>query len=363
MQIVYNLYLNNTGYSIAAQENINSLISVNTDFDIKTIFLNNISNGVSLERKNIFHALNKKPDSSEKCIIYHSIPPRYRRPQGYKKFIGFCLFETMNPPKNWIDTINEMDVILTASEFNKRVFQTNGVTKPIYVIQHPFDNKMFNKNIDEGGRYEKFTFMSIGTFKQRKNWPNLIKGFYQAFNNKDNVCLFIKTDKNKEINNLIKDIKTIPEFKTKDTPPIYLEENSCMFFEDIPAFMKKADVYVCPSLGEGFNIPAAHAMALNIPIVITKYSGMLEYAKSDFCSYIEPKTYKTIPVLDNIPQFTNCIWPVVNPNDIATALYNVFENYNEAKLKAIKGYDFIHGNFTYEKIGHKLNKVLNEILS
>lgn len=366
MHINYFLYLNQSGYSLAGQEYVLSLLKADPKLSIKCFSLAGDTNlGLSLDRSKLFSDLKQTKEQENHIDIYHSVPGLYKLHEhkknihNAKKTVGICLFETMNPNKSWIEKMKSVDHIVTASEFNRRIFLSNGYNKNITNIPHCFDPEMFNKDVQTQGRYSLFTFLSIGTFKQRKNWDNLIKGFYQAFDKKNKVCLLIKTDKINEMKFLIRSIKNNSEFKSKDTAHIFVEEKPVCTLEEIPKIMKKADVCVCPSLGEGFGYFGLHAMALNIPLVITRYSGNLEYAKEGFVTYIEPKKYKSYPIMDKIPQFHNCIWPVVSPSDIAESLLKAFQS--NLINKAIKGYEYVHSHFTQQVIGNKFLDFLKSI--
>ena len=352
MQLGYNFYFSSVGYSISAQENILSMLHVNPDFNIKATFLNIHSDaGISKNRRQIFATLNSKQPDSPQVSLYHSIPHLYRRPRHAKKHIGFCVFETINPPTQWIKFMNEMDEILTASMFNKRIFEQNGVKVPITVIPHCFDPKMFHKDVVPNGRYGMTTFLAMGTWKDRKNWPVLIKAFYEAFEVKDKVCLLIKTDNPAALESEVIRIKRTGEWRAKRTAPIYAEKQTQCDFEDIPSFMKKGDICISTSLGEGFGIVAMNAMALGMPTIIPRFGGSLEYALPDLCTYIEPKSYKTYRSMDGIPQFRDCIWPVLRISDVRDAMKSVYDNYPTDKTDA--AYRYVHKNFTYDAIGPK----------
>ena len=357
MQVVYHGYMNYTGYSIAAQEYILSMLYHQPDLNIRLLPLSNIAKGgVSENRYQMFQALRTRtPEEKDTIHIYHSIPQLYRRPRGSVKNIGVCLFETFNIPKEWVKNMNEMDSIITASEFNKNTFQAHGVEKPIYVVPHCFDTHMFNHEVRPTGRYKMKTIIAVGTWKQRKNWDRLIKGFYDAFEQKDNVCLLIKTDKRKELDRAVLSIKRSTEWRSKDTAPVYAEEKTNCDFEEIPRIMRKGDVYISASLGEGFGLPGMHAMALGMPVITTRFGGALEYAKPQFCTYLEPnRNYKRLPMMDGIPQFRDCIWPMLRIGEIRDKLREVVFDKNQiVRQKSAMAYDFVHKNFNYNIIGKK----------
>lgn len=359
-QIIWNGYINNTGYSIATQEYLLALKAVNPGLDIKLNYLNqNTTFGVSPNRQQVFASMRNKPETQPHIAIYHSIPHRYRRLRGSKKNIGLCLFETMNPPSNWIKMMNEMDMIITASQFNKRIFETNGVVKPVHVIPHTFNPELFHKDIKPLGRYRPFTFVASGTWKIRKNWETLVKSFYDAFEKKDDVCLYVKTDKPKDFEIMIHRVKRTTEWRSKDTAPIYCESKHCVQYEEMPHILKKGDVYISVSLGEGYGYDGANAMALGIPVLTTRYGGCLEYAKKDNCTFIEPYQYKTYSELDGIPQYRGTLWPVIRTCEIRDKMRYVKDNYkNIALVKADKAYRMMHDSFCYRSIGEKLFQVV-----
>lgn len=252
MKLIYSLFLNYTGYSLSAQENLLSLKYTHPEIDIKCKFYNTGFIGVSKNRIQQFKAMEDPKNTEGRINIFHSVPQKFKRVTGATKNIGMCVFETLNLPKDWVVFMNEMDAILTASEFNKGIFKTHGVKVPIHVIPHCFDPLMFNKNIQSVGRYSKTTFLAIGSWKQRKNWPVLIKGFYEAFDAKDQVCLLIKTDHPEPLKKNVELIKNTTKWKSKDTAPIYADQTPVCTFEEIPQIMKRGDIYVNASLGEGF---------------------------------------------------------------------------------------------------------------
>ena len=359
MQLNYHAYMNQSGYSVAASDYLFSLLSNYPDINIKLHLINKkLGDGISSNRKQILGSLEKKERTEPSIDFYHCIPPRYRRQKGVSKHIGFCVFETINPPKNWVEMMNNMDSIVTASHFNKNTFAEAGVKVPISVVPHCFDARLFNKNVKNSGRYGRTTFISIGTWKKRKNWEMLIRGWYEAFENKHNVCLLIKTDKPNELKAMVQQIKQNSDWRAKNTAPIYCEEKVLVDFEDIPSLLRKGDIYVSASIGEGFALPVLHAMAMGIPVLTTRFGGVLEYAKPELCNYFEPLRYITIPLMDNIPQLTNCIWPYISIKEIAQKMQKVLFDIKDREIKAERAYEYVHANLTYNPIAKKMFKAI-----
>jgi len=359
MQLNYSMYLNYSGYSVAAQDYVLAMMRSNPELDIRVNFLNRPDGlGVSPNRMQLFTGLQKRKNNPRQTNIFHSIPHLYKRPLKSKKHVGFAIFETITVPNDWSNYMNSMDSIMTASEFNKNVFSKSGVERPIQVVPHCFDPELFNASVKPKGRYAKTTFFSIGTWKKRKNWETLIKAFYDAFESKNNVCLLIKTDKPQELRSMVARIKRTCEWRSKHTAPIYAEESNGCVFEDIPKIMKKGDIFISTSMGEGFGLPGLHAMALGMPVITVRFGGTLEYAKPELCTYIEPSGYKDYMDLDGLPQFRKSIWPVIKIGSVRDAMLEVWNNYPADKAKA--AYDHVHKNFSYEAIGPKFIEALQD---
>ena len=359
MQIRYSCYFGSSGYAVSAFDYLRSMQTVKPDCDIKTSTLNEFrkQSGISQEHYEWFNQLKKTPLKTDYISVQHCIPRIYAKNKA-KKNIGISVYETIDPPKPWIQKMNEMDHIITASHFNEGVFKSGGVTAPISVVPHCFDSTLFNDKTMARGRYNLFTFMYISTWKQRKNFSSLIRAFYNEFSESDNVCLLLKTDKKEDLKKTILTIKN-DGFKTKKTSPIYTEEEK-LTFEEIPRFIKKADVYISPSLGEGFGISNLHAMALKIPLITTKYSGCLEYAKPEYCTYIEPNGYKQFNQMDGYSQFHNKIWPDIRVSEIQNKMRFVFSSYPTAQKKANNAYNYVHQHFNYNIIGRRFLSAIGE---
>jgi len=160
---------------------------------------------------------------------------------------------------------------------------------------------------------------------------------------------------------MVQEVKQNSVWRSKSTAPIYCEENPICDFEEIPKFMKKGDIYISTSLGEGFGLGGLHAMALNIPVITTRFGGSLQYAKPDLCTYLEPSKYRRVAIMDKIPQLSNCIWPQLEMQDVVNKMRYVLMNVKDREQRAEKAYKSVHENYSYDTIG-KLFLELLELL-
>jgi glycosyltransferase involved in cell wall biosynthesis len=80
--------------------------------------------------------------------------------------------------------------------------------------------------------------------------------------------------------------------------------------DDLPALMAAADVFVYPSLFEGFGIPVLEAMACGTPVITSDRTSLPEVA-GDAASIVSP---------DNVEQLAQAIESLINDRDLRTRL-------------------------------------------
>ncbi|MBP9760838.1 MAG: glycosyltransferase family 4 protein [Candidatus Magasanikbacteria bacterium] len=82
--------------------------------------------------------------------------------------------------------------------------------------------------------------------------------------------------------------------------------------EDVPYILSAAEVFVFPSLSEGFGIPVLEAMGSGVPVVTSQHSSMAEIAGNDTLCFVDPLSVASIAagiftMIDDAPYRTKCI--------------------------------------------------------
>jgi glycosyltransferase involved in cell wall biosynthesis len=264
-----------TGYGITSLNIIKSLNDLGVDMSLfpmgSNIEINNTKEKELIE-KLIIRSKLFNPNSP--CLkIWH--PNNLASRIGRGKFYSFPFFELDSISKDEIHHINSCDLVFTASDWGKKVLQSNNINIPVVVCPLGVDTDIFktpNKiKIDEG----KYVFFHIGKWEIRKGHDFLLKCFERAFDQNDNVELWLapfnmflnKEEESKwldlvKANKLVNKIKIFNRFKTQ---------------YDLAEFIFYADCGVFLSRGEGWNNEILECMALNKPIIATNYSAHTEY--------------------------------------------------------------------------------------
>lgn len=142
------------------------------------------------------------------------------------------------------------------------------------------------KDLKEFGVNKKF-ILFVGTLQPRKNITRLIGAFSKLPEDlKDNYQLVVIGKKGW----LYEDILNAPAKYGVINDVLFLDYVSD---EDLPLFYKRADVFVLPSLYEGFGLPILEAMRYACPVITSNVSSLPE-AGGDAALYIDPENVENI---------------------------------------------------------------------
>jgi glycosyltransferase involved in cell wall biosynthesis len=204
--------------------------------------------------------------------------------------------------------IHKIDAILTNSEYTKKdiiehlnikpekVFVTylgaDGKFKPIDILQ-------VNSVLDKY-RIQKPYILFVGTLEPRKNVQNIIKAFNHLKQTKKIPHkLVLAGQKGWKFEDIFKEIGT-SQFKSDIIHIGYADDG------DIPALMSGAEVFLYPSLYEGFGLPVLEAMKCGVPVITSNISSMPEVG-GDACLYVEP---------ESVQQLADKLYLLINNKDL-----------------------------------------------
>lgn len=358
--IQYCGFFNHTGYGQSATSNVLALQS-SSKYDVQIQCFHGRPDKASYDTSvlNILRSMDNKPTNDSAIQIYHCIPDMHRKMRSLNKRISFATYETFDPPKHWIKHLNRCHAVFVPSEFNYKTFKKAGLERPIFKIPHTINTDIWNDEITPFSSNEDvFTFLFVGTWTNRKGCKLLIEAFLKEFSISDNVRLLIKTNKTDQASKFVNN--TINDIKKQGLPPIDFERK--VFAEaDMARFVKSAHCMVLPTMGEGFGLTGAQALAVKVPLIVTNFSGCKEYASEDNSTLIEPSGYLFEHCMDPSPQFIDKKWPRLKISDIQRALRFVFENYSLALSKADKGYEKIQKEFNYDTFIQQFDNMIESV--
>lgn len=280
--------LDNSGYAQAARGNILALHELGVPLTLAPISFEAARPDLGKYGRVINSLINKNIEYN--VVLIHTTPEFWEKNREEGKFnVGYTIWETTKLHPSWPKYINSgVDLCLVGCEWNRGVFTDSGVKVPIGVVPHGININEFNgvrpfqvSGVDK----DTFMFYSIFQFTERKHPTALIKAFWHAFQNHENVALVMKTyrsdysEPEKEaIRITISRLKKVTPMD--NYPPIYLIPNM-LSNDEILGLHARGDCYVSLDRGEGFGLSPFTAGAIGNPIIVTNFGGSTEYAKSD----------------------------------------------------------------------------------
>ncbi len=215
------------------------------------------------------------------------------------------------------------DILITVSKHIKNDLKKI-TKKKIIVISNFIDNKKLNSK-NKKILNEKFIF-SIGHSEKRKNLDNLIKAFMYIKLNGFKGNLVICTNQGSELNKLEK-LRT--EHPYVNSIKILKNQNNQSVFE----LYKHCELFVLPSLYEGFGIPILEA-AYHKKVIILSSIPVFKEITFNRLNYFDPN----------------------NPKKISEKIVSILKNKNKQQ-NLIKLTSKVSKHYSSRKIVNEFNKI------
>lgn len=307
------------------------------------------------------------PTFKYKTNIFHVNPPQL--PFLWDAFdnahlvgrynIGIWYWELPKFPIEWTHSFRLVDEVWGATNF---ICDAVREVSPVPVVRIP-PVVQVKANLDiRRDRFQlpdnKFLFLcayDVLSSHVRKNPQAAIQAFKRAFPKPDqNVGMVIK------INNSQENAEGVQLLKNE-----LIDFSNCYFIEDIlsrkefVALLNLADAYVSLHHSEGFGLIPAESMALGKPVVMTHWSGNIDFMTAENSC---PVDFRLVPV----GQADVCYQPdqLWADPDIDQAAYYMkklyFDNIYYKKL-SVKAQEHIQLNYSAEVIGKKIFNRLFEL--
>ncbi|WMJ79717.1 glycosyltransferase family 1 protein [Clostridium sp. MB40-C1] len=208
----------------------------------------------------------------KKVITIHDLIP-YIMPETVGK--GYLLKFL----KEVSSLIQSVDGIITVSEYSKKdilkffpidekkIFVTPLAADSIYT---PLDKKNCSDYLQKNYNINTPFILYIGGFSSRKNVISLINSFVKISNNFDKNYSLVIVGAQKDLG--------------KSLCNKYLDCSKIIFtgfapLNDLPIFYNGCEVFVYPSLYEGFGLPPLEAMSCGTPVITSNITSIPEVVK------------------------------------------------------------------------------------
>ena len=379
--------LTQSGYGVHSRQVFKWLIS-REDFDVKCIvtpwghcsWLLDRSNNIIEEIMS--RTINEEQNQSFDMSFQIQLPNEWN-PFIASKNIGItAAVETTSCNPEWVNNCNNMDLVITPSEFTKQVLVNTGLEENKVSVVHEtypeiFDNTGLNANslknfLDNLDTKKNFLIVGqitgLNTKSDRKNLFNTLKAFISAYKDDKEVGLILKTnsgrntkiDKYKTIN-IIKSI--INDVGKKEFPRIHFLHGNLTESELYELYTnEKVNYFISASRGEGFGLPLIESARLGLPVIATNWSGHLDFLKLG--NFIR-LNYDLVEIddsrVDNKIFIKGTKWAEVPQGHLRLVLKKAFLDYGKKKKNAKELAVKIKENFNFDKIKKDYDKAIEGI--
>jgi len=353
------------------------------------------------EHKQIKDCILQQPQLPRQPDVWIQVTvPNEFQPVG-KFNIGITAgIETTLCAPTWIDGVNRMNLTLVSSEHAKKVFEQSAfeqrdkntnqlvktvkLEKPVEVLFEGVDTNIYQKldAINESEVWdvldtieEDFNFLYVGHWLQgeigqdRKDTGMLIKTFLETFKGKGKKPgLILKTsggtysimDKEDILEKINKIRIAVGDDGT--LPNIYLLHGE-LTDEEVNELYNhsKVKAHVTFTKGEGYGRPLIEATLSQKPVIASNYSGHLDFLDSEMSVLLSGQINKihSSAVVENM-LIADSGWFTVDYKAASETLKDIYKDYKKyldgAKRQAYRS----RTEFSLEKMGEKLNAILDE---
>ncbi len=336
-----------TGYATSSKQLLISLDQMDVDVRLAYLYGTDYSERNSGDPR--IEQMRRRPkDTSLVQVVYSQCDAFHKNSGRYR--IGFSMLEVTGIPQDWVRQSNLMDEVWVPSQFNVETFRNSGVTQPIHVIPLGVNPDYFHPGIKARRFSQKFTFLSVFEWGERKAPEILIRAFCAAFTDQDDVVLVLKTDNRDGDVNVAQEIAAmgIP----RNAPKIALLYNQELPGYQVGSLYRSADCFVTATRGEGWGMPILEAMACGLPTIATEWSAQTEFMRDDICYPV--RVSRLIPAVAKCPYYAGYEWAEPDVEHLAHQMRQVYENREQAHALGMRAAEVVAREWTWDRAAEKI---------
>jgi glycosyltransferase involved in cell wall biosynthesis len=338
--------------------------------------------------QNIVTQLNKKPD----VFIQVSVANEFKPVGNYN--IGITAgVESTVAPQEFIQGSNNMDLVITPSEFTKDILVKTSYTqidkntqqkvgelklqKPVEVLFEGVNLEVFNSKSDTSileGVETDFNFLYVGHWlsgdlgQDRKDVGMMIKTFCTVFKDlpkNQQPGLIMKTSHAGfsvgEREDISRRIKVLTNEYGDKCPPIHLvwgdltESELNTLYND-----NKVKAMISFTKGEGYGRPLAEFATTGKPIIVSDWSGFKDFLPKENTVYLEGELTNIHQSAQNNFLLKEAKWFSVDYSKAANKIFDVYKNYKKYQKQSEGLKTNITKNFSLDKMTQKLGEILDK---
>jgi len=277
-----------------------------------------------------------------------------------------------NPPQNMIDVMNrDVERVFCFTKTWKEQIKNQGITRPVDVMNHGIDTKMFRTVPRDLARQslglpkDIFMFVSLNKNIPRKRLDLLVMSFVKLITRFPvrPIFMLIVADKGDHggfplFEIFAREIKlhggSVDMYGNR---LLIASSETCYKDEDINLLYNAGDVGVSTAEAEGFGLCTFEGMSVGIPQITPNIIGYSEYCNDQNSIVVKPKTRYYIPQAHSVVSGEA---EIVDPEEYSKAMERYVFDEDLRKLHGKQGKETVSA-YTWEKCTQTFLKRLRAI--
>jgi hypothetical protein len=261
-------------------------------------------------------------------VVYHQADSFIKNSGRYR--VGFTMLEASGIPADWVNQANQMDEVWVPSQFNVGTFCESGVRRPIYTIPLGVDLNYFHPAIVGRRATDRFTFLSIFEWIERKAPELLVRAYSETFTAADDVLLVLKVFNHDPKFDIYRHINELVH--NTNAPPITIMLNQDIAAHQMGCLYRSADCFVLPTRGEGWGMPILEAMACGLPVIATDWGAQQDFFHAGVGFPLRSRGL--VPAVARSPYYAGFYWADPDIEHLCYLMRYVYEHPQEAQAIA-----------------------------
>ncbi len=129
-------------------------------------------------------------------------------------------------------------------------------------------------------------------------------------------------------------------------------------YKELATLMQSSALLVAPSRGEGFGLPLAEAMLLNVPVVTTGYSGQTDFCTNDTAWLVD---YSLVPSNAHVSS-KGALWAEPSVASLSKQMRAALKDVTASRAKLAQAQMLLTAHFKWSDVARRVCQAVGETL-